>query len=69
MRIDIPRIMLAAPASGSGQSTVATGLMAALAASGPAQAFKVAPDNIDPVCHSIYRTYAVEETRGCKPPV
>ena len=34
--VTIPRLVVAAPASGHGKTTVATGLMAALTARGPA---------------------------------
>ncbi|MFF3348053.1 cobyrinate a,c-diamide synthase [Streptomyces sp. NPDC002779] len=50
----VPRLVIAAPASGSGKTTVATGLMAAFAARGLAvSAHKVGPDYIDPGYHAL----------------
>ncbi|WP_059009446.1 cobyrinate a,c-diamide synthase [Streptomyces specialis] len=52
--LTLPRLVVAAPASGSGKTTVATGLMAAFAARGTTvSGHKVGPDYIDPGYHAL----------------
>ncbi len=50
----LPRLVIGAPASGHGKTTVATGLMAAMVARGMAvSGHKVGPDFIDPGYHAL----------------
>lgn len=48
----IPRLLIAAPSSGSGKSLVTAGIMAAFAHQMTVQGFKVGPDYIDPMYHT-----------------
>ena len=50
----VARLVIAAPASGHGKTTIATGLMAALRAAGhEVSGHKVGPDYIDPGYHAL----------------
>jgi cobyrinic acid a,c-diamide synthase len=52
--VTLPRVMIAAPSTGQGKTTIATGLMAALRSAGhEVSGHKVGPDYIDPGYHAL----------------
>ncbi|MCL2585621.1 MAG: cobyrinate a,c-diamide synthase, partial [Streptosporangiales bacterium] len=52
--VNLPRLVIAAPATGQGKTTVATGLMAALRSAGHVvSGHKIGPDYIDPGYHAL----------------
>ena len=52
--MSVPAVVIAAPASGRGKTTVATGLMGALRRAGPARRrSRSGPDFIDPGYHAL----------------
>ena len=52
--VKLPRVVIAAPATGQGKTTIATGLMAALTGRGlSVSGHKVGPDYIDPGYHAL----------------
>lgn len=53
-KASIPRVVIAATSSGSGKTTVVTGILASLRASGrTVQSYKIGPDYIDPGYHQM----------------
>ena len=52
--VTLPRLVIAAPSTGQGKTTIATGLLAALRAAGhEVSGHKVGPDDIDPGYHAL----------------
>jgi cobyrinic acid a,c-diamide synthase len=63
--VTVPRLVIAAPSSGSGKTTVATGLMAAFSERGLAVSpHKVGPDYIDPGYHALAVSSASGDARS-----
>lgn len=66
--VSVPRLVIAAPASGSGKTTVAMGLMAAFAERGlDVSPHKVGPDYIDPGYHALAVSSPARSGRAVRP--
>ncbi|MDX3231676.1 cobyrinate a,c-diamide synthase [Streptomyces sp. ME19-01-6] len=66
--VSVPRLVIAAPASGSGKTTVATGLMAAFSERGlDVSPHKVGPDYIDPGYHALAVSSPARSGRAARP--
>ncbi|MEU5026810.1 cobyrinate a,c-diamide synthase [Streptomyces milbemycinicus] len=66
--VSVPRLVIAAPASGSGKTMVATGLMAAFAERGlNVSPHKVGPDYIDPGYHALAVSSPARSGRAARP--
>ncbi|MBL1097234.1 cobyrinate a,c-diamide synthase [Streptomyces coffeae] len=63
--VNVPRLVVAAPSSGSGKTTVAAGLMAAFAERGlDVSPHKVGPDYIDPGYHALAVSRSARSARS-----
>ncbi|MGW3571308.1 cobyrinate a,c-diamide synthase [Streptomyces sp. NPDC000941] len=66
--MSVPRLVIAAPASGSGKTMVATGLMSAFAERGlDVSPHKVGPDYIDPGYHALAVSAPARSGRAARP--